>query len=112
METVTTIGLGIARSGHEAMSLFWSLSGARRTSLIKAVMSAFDPRRTLLRGEAKKPAPPRYDHHEFFSLMKWRGTLVFPRRSLGRVPWGADPTTARKVGVSCSACPLTRGDRH
>jgi len=46
METVTTIGLGIARSGHEAMSLFWSLSGARRTSLIKAVMSAFDPRRT------------------------------------------------------------------
>ena len=75
-------------------------------------MSAFDPRRTSLRGEAKKPAPPRYDHHEFFSLMKWRGTLVFPRRSLGRVPWGADPTTARKVGVSCSACPLTRGDRH
>jgi len=75
-------------------------------------MSAFDPRRTLLRGEAKKPAPPRYDHHEFFSLMKWRGTLVFPRRSLGRVPWGADPTTARKVGVSCSACPLARVDRH
>jgi hypothetical protein len=40
METVTTIGLGIARSGHEAMSLFWSLSGARRTSLIKAVECA------------------------------------------------------------------------
>jgi len=39
---LSTFATQSAQSGHEAMSLFWSLSGAKRTSPIKAAMSAFD----------------------------------------------------------------------
>ena len=38
----------------------------------------------------------------------------FPRRSWDRVPWGAEPTTARKVEVLCVLVRvgLTRADGH